>query len=232
MEASVVSPRPSATRRRSRLWLWALLVLLAVLVVFPILCSVWVWFSTRNRVYTNTREVPFRKVGVVLGTSAKVGKWDNAHFVNRMEAAAALYHAGRVRHLIVSGDNLHKNYNEPAAMYAKLIQLKVPHSAITLDYAGLRSLDTIVRAQKVFGITSFTIISDDFHVPRCLFLARAYGDDCVALAADPVPWSSSARSRMREWLARFVAVLDLYLWNKQPMYLGKRVPLPDLAGET
>lgn len=219
-------------RRRSRLWLWVLLSLLAVLVVFPILCSVWIWISTRGRVYTNVNDIPFRKVGVVLGTSAKVGKWDNAHFTHRMEAAAALYHAGRVRHLIVSGDNLHKSYNEPAAMRAKLIDLKVPRSAITMDFAGLRSLDTVVRARKVFGITSFTIISDDFHVPRCLFIASAYDNDCVALAAEPVPWASSARSRTREWLARFVAVLDLYLWNKQPTYLGKPEPLPELRDET
>jgi SanA protein len=101
----------------------------------------------------------------------------------------------------------------------------VPETALTLDYAGLRTLDSVARAHEVFGLTRLTIITDDFHAGRAAFLASHFGVDAVAYSPEPVPFKLSAQVRLREVAARVRAVGDVFVLNKQPRYLGPAVKI-------
>ena len=134
-----------------------------------------------------------------------------------------------MRHLILSGDNRTHGYNEAADMKAALVELGVPESALTLDYAGLRTLDSAVRAKKVFGQKKLTVITDDFHIHRGVFLARHSGIDAAGFSTGSVPDRYSARSRLRGIGARFKAVLDLFVVNTAPRHLGEPIEIRILS---
>jgi SanA protein len=129
---------------------------------------------------------------------------------------------GKVKRLLVSGDNHLHGYNEPADMKRALIAARVPANVITLDYAGLRTLDSIVRAEKVFGLRRFTIISQREHDERALLIAEHYGIDAIAYAADDVSFGYAVRAHIHEWLAQVKVVLDLFILHTAPKYLGGR----------
>ncbi|MCB1235050.1 MAG: YdcF family protein, partial [Verrucomicrobiae bacterium] len=175
----------------------------------------WIVFSARGRVYDSVEEIEARPVGIVLGTSKNVAKdRPNPHFENRLKAAAALYQSGKVGGLLVSGHRDSKYYDEPRDMEAKLKALGVPASAISADSSGARTLDSMVRAHEVFGLSNVTVISDDFHVGRALFIADRAGLDAIAFRCEPVPIDESVQARVREYFARVKAVLDLYLLHR------------------
>jgi SanA protein len=180
----------------------------------------------RARLFSDLGAVPFREVGLVLGTSpvTSSGK-TNLHFAYRIEAAAALYHAGKVRHLLVSGDNHRADYDEPSAMKRALVARGVPAEAITCDYAGFRTLDSVVRARCVFGLGECTIVSQRYHNTRALEIARAQEIDAVAFCTREVPAVHALRTEVREVLARAMTVLDLYVWHRGPHFAGPYEPI-------
>jgi SanA protein len=138
----------------------------------------------------------------------------NQHFLCRVDAAAALYHAGRVKRLILSGD---KRHDEPMEMKRALLQRGVPEPALVLDNYGLRTLDSVVRARDVFKCGKLTVISERFHDFRALFLSRYYGVDAVAYAPEELSFRWMVRPVARECLARVKAVLDLYVLKTKPV---------------
>jgi SanA protein len=147
------------------------LIFLAVLAVSPWALISWV---TSGSVYRDVDTIPVREVGLLLGTTPSIGGINNLFYTTRIEAAKMLYERGKISHIIVSGDNSTAAYNEPEAMRKSLVKAGIPESDITLDYAGFRTLDSVVRARHVFSQTGgFTIISQPFHVERALFIARA-----------------------------------------------------------
>lgn len=202
-----------------------------IVVVFGLPLGVWLvngWMTWQfaARVFSVVETIPAREVALVLGTSARTaGGYNNLHFQHRMEAAAALYHAGKIRHLILSGDNHVKGYDEPSDMREALLQRGIPDTALTLDYAGFRTLDSVVRAQAVFQQARITIISDDFHVQRALFLAEAYGMDAIAFTSRSVPAIYARKIIWREYFARVKAVLDVYLLGTHPRFYGPPVEI-------
>lgn len=203
-------------------------VLTAVFSVMVLLlaCNIWVILSTTNQVYTELREVPERKVALVLGTSKRFADGSpNTYFHNRIDAAARLYKEGKVKHLIVSGDNRTQYYNEPRDMRQALLERGIPDSAITLDYAGLRTLDSIVRSKKIFGQHKLVVVTQKFHSYRALFIGDYYKMNAVAYAAEELPFKESISILFREFLARPMAVLDLYVIRKSPRHLGPREPI-------
>lgn len=140
-----------------------------------------------------------------------------------MKAAKELYDAGKVKAFVVSGDNGRDSYNEPEDMRAALIELGIPDTIIYLDYAGFRTLDSVVRMNKIFGQNSFIIVSQKFHNERAVFLAQsnnleAYGYNAEAVVSNRFSFNTA----MREKLARVKVFIDLVL-NKQPKYLGDTV---------
>ena len=191
-----------------------------------VLCQLFVSHAGSGRIYANAGSIPARDAGLVLGTSEHLGNGhDNPYFKKRIEAAAELYRLGKIKRFLVSGDNRTADYNEPAAMRKALIARGVPDRAITLDYAGLRTLDSVVRAKEIFGMDKFTIISQRSHDERALLIARHYGMDAIAFAATDVPFRSAINAHIREWLARVKVILDLYILHTQPKHLGAKEQL-------
>lgn len=181
--------------------------------------------SASGRLYDVPADVPLRDVAVVLGTSPKVaGGRPNVLYEARIDAAAQLYTAGRVKCLLVSGDNGDLRYNEPTRMRADLIRRGIPAKDVVCDYAGFRTLDSIVRAQKVFGQDRYVIVSQPFHNERAVYLARQRGIDAIAYNAVEAPLGPALW--MRERFARFTAILDVNVFNRQPRFLGKREAMP------
>lgn len=195
-----------------------------LLIVFIFFSNWIIIHSAKESVYESITETPDgNNVALLLGTSRyTVRGTTNLYFKYRIAAAAELYHAGKVKHVIVSGDNSLKEYNEPKHMLQALIQKGVPESAITLDFAGFRTLDSVVRCKKVFGQTKFIIVSQRFHIERALFIANKYEIDAIGFAAKDPPEKYSLKTRIREFFAKSKAVIDLYIIHKNPKFLGKK----------
>jgi SanA protein len=212
----------------SKMVFTTVLFLIGLILIFILACNAWVYLQTKSRLYDDMAIIPPKSVALVLGASRYVpgGGRTNLFFKFRMEAAAALYHAGKVQHLIVSGDNSTRNYNEPIEMRKYLIKLDVPAQAITLDYAGFRTLDSIIRAREVFQQDDFIVVSQGFHNSRALFIADYYGINAIGFNAQDVPQEQSMRTNLREYFAKVKAVLDLYILGTQPRFLGEVVKLP------
>lgn len=191
----------------------------ALLGLMVVAANIWIFISSHSYVYHDTSAIPANEVGLVLGTSSRLrGGRPNPNFDTRIQAAAALFRAGKIKRFLLSGDNRRKDYDEPTDMKNALLACGVPESEMTLDYAGLRTLDSMVRAKTVFGLTRLTIITEDFHTPRAVFLARCQGLDVVAFSAEPVPLRFSLRSQAREVGARVKAVLDIYVLHTRPKF--------------
>ncbi|RYC69584.1 MULTISPECIES: SanA/YdcF family protein [Spirosoma] len=182
-----------------------------------LICNWWVVQNTRNQIYFNLQELPANDVGLVLGTSkfVRTGK-ENLFFRYRMEATARLWKEGKVKYLILSGNNDSEYYNEPADMQRALIRLGVPGSVMTLDYAGYRTFDSVVRCKDVFNQEKITIISQNFHNARALFIGNHEGIEAIAFAAQDVPDGYSLKTLVREYLARPYAILDVFVLRPQP----------------
>ena len=219
--------RPFLTRR-----VMALVLLLAVMGTLLLVryCDRRVATQAAPFVYDRVEDIPANEVGLVLGTSERGrGGGANPYFQHRMEAAAMLYHAGKVRHLLVSGDNGRKDYNEPLDMRRALMAAGVDSTDITLDHAGFRTLDSVVRARKVFGQRGYTVISQRFHNERAIYIARQNGLAVVGFNARDVGMASGLRTQLREKLARVKVHVDELL-GIAPHFLGEPVQLGENPG--
>ena len=210
----------------SRRWLRRIVIASGVLSIFIVALNEWMTLRSRKRIFTDPANVPGTDVALVLGTGKLMGDGRlNEHFRIRMDSAAALYKTGRVKHFVLSGDNGRDGYNEPADMKAALVERGIPKGAMTCDYAGFRTLDSVVRAKEIFGITKCVIVSDDFHLARALWIADCHDIAATAYYSEALPWRTSAKSRAREWLARVKAVTDEFT-GTEPKFGGPKVELP------
>ena len=174
-------------------------------------------------IYKDIDKVRQHKVGLVLGTSEKmIGGKPNPFFVNRIEAAIQLYEKDKIQKILVSGDNADISYNEPKAMQKALLEKGIPKEDIVLDYAGFRTLDSVIRARDVFGQNDFIIISQEFHIKRAVYIARTSGIDAEGFVAEGVLGQSNIRTQIREILARTQAWMDVHIINRQPKFLGEK----------
>jgi SanA protein len=197
-----------------------------LLVITMSVSNIWVVTSTQANVYSDLAKLPDHRVALVLGTSHRVvGGGPNVYFQKRIETAAALYRLGKIDHFILSGDNRTMYYNEPWEMRKALIKSGVPETAITLDYAGLRTLDSVVRAKQVFGQQKITIITQPFYSYRALFISNYYEIDAVAMVTQDPETDQSLKVRVREYFARTKAILDLYVFKTAPKFLGPKEQL-------
>jgi SanA protein len=225
MPCSVVGVHPNAMRERR--WLWRLGIPV-------VLAGAWLAFEasrieSRSAPYVRTRpeSVPSSQVALVLGCSERMpdGR-HNLFFVRRMAAAAELYRAGKAQYLLLSGDNSRPDYDEPSAMKGALMALGVPASRLVLDYAGFRTLDSVVRAKEVFGAQQLVIVSQRFHVVRAVYLARAHGLDAYGFEAEEVRGVGGAWPKLREVASRVFAVLDVEVFHTEPRFTGPRESTP------
>ncbi len=218
-------PNKSPVQRRLGSLLRGLGTLVLVLLLGIVGANLLVAASARGRLYSDVQAIPGRRVGMVLGTSKYTSQGRiNAFYQNRIDAAAALYRAGKVDYLILSGDNSTTHYDEPSTMRADLLALGIPKEHLRRDYAGFRTLDSVVRAQKVFGQNKYTVISQPFHNERAIYLARSRGQDVIGFNAADVGGAGGRRVQLREYLARVAAVMDVVL-GVQPRFLGDPEPI-------
>ena len=185
--------------------------------------------SMANR-YCNKRVEDCRMgdVGLVLGCSKRFSSgMPSLYFNGRMEAAARLWKTGKLRCIIVSGDNREIYYNEPRDMKNALVELGVPADKIVCDYAGLRTFDSVVRARHIFGADKITIISQSYHVKRAVTIARHLGIDAEGYCAEHIPFNrpTLARQFIRERAARVAMLFDLTIGHN-PRHMGERIALP------
>lgn len=171
--------------------------------------------------------MPKNKAGLLLGTTKRAPSGGrNPYFFYRVHAAAELYKADKIKVIIVSGDNSVKSYNEPRDMRDALLEEGIPKNKIYMDYAGFRTLDSVVRCEKIFGQKKFTVISQKFHNERAVFIARSLGLEAVAFnARDLRGGAVSLKIKLREMLARVNTFVDLWT-NKQPKFLGQKIQIP------
>lgn len=168
--------------------------------------------STKVDIYDSLDEIPYNEVGVVLGTSNRnKNGGENIFFKERMLTAANLYKHGKVNKLIVSGSNSSKYYNEPKMMAAALVKLGVPIDSILFDTQGNRTINSIENCKNVFSLSNFTIITQQFHGYRALFICNYYDLEVQVMSTKRLPLKDSGNVRLREFFARIKAYFDLYV---------------------
>ena len=179
--------------------------------------------SYADQIYHDSAAIPHKKAALVLGTAKYAMGRENLFFNARIDAAVALYKAGKVDAIVVSGDNGRKSYDEPTDMRDDLIKRGVPEKYITLDYAGFSTLDSVVRANAIFDLDDFIIVSQQFHIERALYIADKKGLKAIGFPAKDIQGFWGAKVRKREILARFKAFLDLHVLGTEPKFYGEKV---------
>ena len=179
---------------------------------------------SEGKIYENIDNVPKCKVGVVLGCSKYLRNGrPNLYFQQRIQAAKELYFCGQVKFLLVSGDNSTKYYDEPTTMKNDLVQLGVPENKIYCDYAGLSTLDSVIRAKEVFKENRFVVISQDFHVRRAVYIGIAHNIDLIGYSSGSISGVGSVRTELRECLARVKTIMDVTFLERKPKFMGDPV---------
>ena len=200
-------------------------VILIVLFGTGLLIDRWISSGSSDRIFTNTSDIPPRSVGLVLGTSKYIAKSLNPYYDYRIAAARELYQEGKVNVLLLSGDNAHRSHNEPWTMKRDLLKAGIPDKDIVLDYAGFRTLDSVVRAKDVFDADHFVIVTQKFHCERALFIAKSNNIDAICLAVPEPGGVAGLKIRLREILARIKAIIDIYIMDVQPKFPGPKEPI-------
>ncbi|MFK7807405.1 MAG: vancomycin high temperature exclusion protein [Saprospiraceae bacterium] len=202
-----------------KLTLISLLLLLVVIGVSELLVKK----SAGQNLYSSVSAIPHNDVGLLLGTGKflKSGRV-NLYYKYRIDATVELYEAGKIDKVLISGDNGRKDYDEPSQFKEDLVKRGIPAEKIHLDYAGFRTLDSVVRSKAVFGQDSITIISQPFHNERAVFIAKAKGIKAVGFNARDVSRKAGFKVQLRERLARVKVMLDM-LVGKGPKYLGEEI---------
>jgi SanA protein len=175
----------------------------------------------KDKIFYNIQKVPPKKAALILGTVKKYQARPNLYYEFRLNAAYDLWKYGKVNAIIVSGDNSKKHYNEPFCMKNDLVKRGIPPEYITEDFAGFRTLDSVVRANKIFSLEDYIIVSQDWHCQRALFLCHKMNQKAVAYCAKDVRGTKYYKARLRELLARNKALLDI-IFNVKPKYLGNK----------
>lgn len=207
-------------RTKVILFIPALGLILAILV-----CNWTVEGFSNEYTFQEVQKTPSNDVGLVLGTSKRLKSGSpNPYFYNRIDAAVQLYKAGKVKYILVSGDNGSRYYNEPLDMKKSLVEKGIPKEAIYMDFAGFRTLDSVIRCKEIFGQSSFTVISQGFHNKRAVFISRMMGIDAIGYDAQDVK-NESMKMSVREVFARVKTFLDIYILDTKPRFLGEAITI-------
>ena len=209
-------------------------LVLKIIIIFAVSIPIMylsVSIYSKKYIYDSIEEIPYNDVALVLGTSKYLYNGRvNMYFKFRMDAAYELYKSGKIKFILVSGDNRHRFYNEPKQMRLDLIRLGVDKKHIFLDFAGFRTRDSIIRANKVFNLTNFTIVSQPFHNERAIFIARQKNINAVAYNAHNVRKLYRIRQFPRELAARVLMIFDI-IFNKPPKFYGDNITIEEVSSE-
>ena len=207
---------------RYKRYFW-LLGLFVALVVFTVLWKSGVNWYYRASIYTPS-ETPSQQVGIVFGAAIYSNERLSTVLRDRMDTAIRLYQDGVVQKLLVSGDNRFDNYDEPGAMMTYAIERGVPADDIQPDYAGRRTYDTCYRARHIFQVESAVLVTQDFHLPRALFICNSLGVEAVGSAADLRRYRGTSWYNIRETGATWLALWDV-ISGKRAEVLGQPIPI-------
>jgi len=177
-------------------------------------------------VFSELDLVPEQKVALLLGTSKFIKSgYENLYYRYRIEACVALYQSGKIKAVLISGDNSTSDYDEPTDMKNDLIAAGIPEQKIFLDYAGFRTLDSIIRAKEIFGQQAYIIVSQKFHTERAVFIARHNQIEAIGFNAKDVTARYGFKTKVREYFARVKVLLDV-IFHVQPKFLGEKIIIP------
>lgn len=204
---------------------WWLVLLILIPVFLTITANVLVEHNSKGKTFSKSDVIPKNRVGLVLGTAKRLKSgYLNLYFKYRIEATVELYRKGKIEFILISGDNSSKGYDEPTDFKDALIAKGIPEEKIYLDYAGFRTLDSVVRAKKIFGQDNITIISQQFHNERAIFIAEHYGIKAIGFNARTVSARYGIKVKWREYLARTKVFIDL-VFGVNPKFLGKTIDI-------
>ena len=202
-------------------------LILSSLALFILITNIIVIQSAKRKTYNSIEEIPKNNVGLVLGANKYVSNGNiNLYYKYRLEAAIKLYKANKITYLIISGDNSTADYDEPNMFKADLIKSGLPEDHIYLDFAGFRTLDSVIRSKAIFGQENVTIISQEFHNQRAIYLAEEQNINAIGFNAKDISKRSGLKTNLREYLAKTKAVLDI-IFNKEPKFLGAKIDIPN-----
>jgi SanA protein len=193
-------------------------------VAYTNLAAVW---ASRGRIFDDVEKLPKTRIGLVFGTTDRVSGRENLYFRYRIDAAEEVWKAGKVDLLLVSGDNRSRYYNEPEKMRQALVRRGIPADRIVSDFAGLRTLDSVVRAKEIFGADHILFISQRFQNERAIYLAKAHDIEAFGYSARDVESSGAFKTRLREVGARVKMWLDIHFLDTRPRILGDKEDLPE-----
>ncbi|AUC83618.1 vancomycin high temperature exclusion protein [Lacinutrix sp. Bg11-31] len=201
----------------------SIIALLAI--TFAVICNSIIIYNAEGKTFSKTENIPKNKVGLVLGAGKylKNGRI-NLYYKYRIDATVKLYKTGKIDFVLASGDNGIEAYDEPTTFKEDLIARGIPEHKIFLDYAGFRTLDSVIRAKEIFSLTQCTIISQKFHNERAIYLAKKNGINAIAFNAKDITGRYGLKTNLREYLAKTKAVLDV-VFNVQPKFLGKKIEI-------
>lgn len=213
-------------------WIWLgvqlLLLILLVAAGFLYFTNRQVYLLARGRAQSSITEIKVEnppRVGIVFGAGVAETGEPSPALEDRITTAVELYRAGRVRKLLMSGDNRFINYNEPAVMKATAIRRGVPEQDVIEDFAGRRTYDTCYRAHEIFGVERAVLVTQEFHLNRAIYLCESFGVDSIGISADRRQYEDSTKSwwQWRETFASAAAWLDVNLWKPTPVLGAKRI---------
>jgi len=202
-----------------------------ILIVLSLISILWanstIARQTENKIYTETDSIPENNVGLLLGTSKFLRNGNsNQYFENRISATVLLYKAGKIKNIVISGDNSKKYYNEPEDMKKKLVKHGIPENRIYLDFAGFRTYDSVYRMKEIFGQDRFTIISQEFHNQRAVYIANALNLNAIGFNAKDVNAYNGFKTKIREKFARVKVFIDL-IFDMKPKFLGDKIEIKE-----
>jgi len=181
--------------------------------------------NAKQKTYSSVVAIPKNKVELVLGTGKQLSNGNiNLFYKYRVDATVKLYKAGKITHILVSGDNSRKGYDEPTDFKNDLTSRGIPAHKIYLDYAGFRTLDSIIRAKEIFGLNTITLISQEFHNERAIYLAEKHELKAIGFNAKTIQGRYAIKTKIREYFARTKACLDI-LFNSKPKFLGAKIEI-------
>ena len=202
-----------------------LLLLISLCLITIMICDIIIQCSAHGKAYSSIYKIPKRRIGVLLGTSKYFRNGTpNLYYKNRIAATASLFFAGKIEYVLISGDNSLIYYNEPMDMKKSLVNKGVPSDKIFLDFAGFRTYDSIIRANKVFGAKKYTIISQNFQNQRGLFIANQLGHNAIAYNAKSIGIGMNFEQYVREKLSRVRVFID-FIFNVKTKFLGKKIKI-------
>jgi SanA protein len=205
--------------------IWIVISISVVLISFIIYANIRIETSTNEFIFNELENIPANKVGLLLGTSKYLRSGQqNRYYNHRITAAHELFQSNKIQYIVISGDNRKVNYNEPRDMKNDLMKSGIPDSLIILDYAGFRTYDSVIRLNKIFGQDSFTVISQEFHNRRAIYIAKRLGLNAVGYNAEDVDMYNGFKTMLREKLARVKVFID-FLTNKEPKFLGEPIEI-------